>query len=257
MAKDAGFAKAILLIAVVAILAVTVVSAVYLYLVAGALHAANCSACYGTAPTATAQAISTGVARITVTASGSAYAIPTQAQVYLYVNGSGSTTSTATSNLAATLNQLNATLFPYVDGNASYISTQSYSLQKVYNQSSYIAAESILVTLPNIKNVSSLLGAIAGIPNVYVNNVNAQLSISQITALRSRALTAALSNATSQAQTLAGSAQLIAQNITISSSYLPGPFFSAAVAKLPNGGPTFFNGRSSVVETITVVFAVR
>jgi len=193
---------------------------------------------------------------IWVSASGFASSRPTQAIVLLTVNGSGITTALATTNISVTLNTLNSSLEKYVNNNSTLIKTLSYSLDKVYNKSAYVAVESLRVIIPNIRNVSPLLGEISSVPNVYVSEVAAALSDSQATALRSQALKNALANATAQARALAGNRTLTLHNISINSYYIYPYSLGASAALLKSDvTPAFFGGENKVVESITTTFS--
>src|SRR5271157_5672916 len=162
------------------------------------------------------QLIRPSMRTIAVTASGSASGIPAVAQVYIYANGTGTTSSNAALNLSVTLNTLNSTLMNYVGGNMSNISTDSYKLARINSSKmSYIAVEYLHATV-SAQRISSLLGALAGIQNVYVNGEYAMLSTSQSNILRNGALSSAFSNATSQARAIVGqSVALTPTNITV------------------------------------------
>ncbi len=219
---------------------------------------------------------------IAVSATGSASTLPSMAKLYLNVNGSGASTQGATANLSSAIDALNKTINPYINGNLSLIATTYYSVQKntcpygyypttvstttVYGQtpvpayqacntSRYTATESLTVTIPGINNASAALTALSGIPNVYVSNINTALSTPQITALRQEALQQALTNATMQAQAVAGNAALSVRNITVSSyNIYPGVYFNAATSGSSGKQATIFGGTSSVTESITVTF---
>ena len=190
---------------------------------------------------------------ITVSATGSASTVPSQGQISLWVNGSGATTQAATANLSSTMQLINASVQPYINGNTSMISTQSYNVYKAYNKSSYVATESIAITVPNAANLGAALSALSAIPNTYVTSAQATLSSSQMTALRNTALASALANASSQASVLSMGAPLTAWNITETSYYsYPFPVFSTAAATPSN--PTIFGGRQSVTASLRVVY---
>jgi uncharacterized protein YggE len=192
---------------------------------------------------------------IMISASGFASSRPSQAIVSLNINGSGATTAMATANISVTLNVLNSSLEKYINGNTTLIKTLSYSLYKVYNESVYTAVESLQVKIPNIQNVSPLLGDISSVPNVYVSDVSAVLSDSQATALRSQALQNALANATAQAQALAGNKILTLHNITVNSYYIYPYSLGASAALRSDVTPAFFGGENKVVESITTSFS--
>ena len=192
---------------------------------------------------------------IMVSASGFASSRPSQAVVSLTINGSGATTAIATTNISVTLNALNSSLEKYVNGNTTLIKTLSYSLYKVYNESVYTAVESLQVKIPNIQNVSPLLGEISLVPNVYVSDVSATLSDLQVTLLRNLALQNALANATAQAQALAGNKILTMHNITVNSYYVYPYSMGASAALKSDVTPAFFGGENKVAESITTSFS--
>ncbi len=219
---------------------------------------------------AVASAVGSGGARtpasigyVTVSATGGVNGYPTQAKVYLMVNGSGPTTQLATQNISLTLGQLNSTLYPFVGGNMSKVSTESYNIYKAYNKSAYVATEQVGVTVPEIGNVSMLLGALSRIPNVYVESTSAQLSDPQIAALRSQALAIAMQNATAQATAVLSGKGVSVDNVTISSYsvypyYYGGVFGGASIAPpAAASSPVFFSGTSRVSESVTVLFTYQ
>ena len=206
---------------------------------------------------------------VVVSATGSATSLPTQAQIYLTATGNGTTAQAATASLATTIAAVNKTLYRYVGGNLSMISTSYYSVQKstcpdyyptttVYppcNSTGYTASESLTITIPSINNTGSALTALANISNVSIGNIDTLLSNAQISALRQEALPTALTNATVQAQSLAGNAALVARNISVSSSnFYPGVYFNTASASPAAKQVQIYGGTSSVVENIRVVF---
>lgn len=195
-------------------------------------------------------------ARISVSASGIAYGSPQAATLYVLINGSGNTPEIATSNLSLSLSAFNSTVSKYIGGNLSRITTQSYSLQKVYNTTMYQASEYVSVSIPNIASISSLLGALSTINNVYINQVSADLSGQQVAAMTNEALKLALQNATAQAQTLAGNSTLTITNIsTIQSGPYPSYRYFSAAANTAGGNPIYFSGRQAVEETVNVQFS--
>lgn len=195
---------------------------------------------------------------IAVYATGVAYTVPTQAVVYVTVNATGNTTQSATQKLSSELSSFNTTIAKFINNNWTLVSTQSYNIYKIYNISGYRVSESIVITLPNINNSSVLVGALSAIPNVFVTNIQTSMPDWQVTLLRSSALQYALQNATSQARALAGGMSVSVQNISVS-SYNVYPYlgYSAANAQSAVNNPTFYNGRSKVVEAISVYFNYR
>ena len=192
---------------------------------------------------------------IVVSASGSAAAAPQHATLLVFVNGTGATTAIATSNLSQTLNTLNSTISPYIGVNASLINTQSYSLWQSRN-GTYVATESVSVSLPNILNVSKILGSLSLVKNVYIQGVGTQFSPQQVNSLTQQALKLAMANATNQAATLSPNKTITIRNISVSRSfyypYHPLGLGASSVSAAQN--PLFFSGRSSITETVTVVF---
>ncbi len=195
--------------------------------------------------------------RISISASGIAYASPSMATMYVTINGSGYTPAMATANLSETMDAFNSTVLKYIGGNMSGITTQSYSMRKVYNRTAYQAAEFVAVSIPNIGNVSPILGSISAINNVYVDQVEAQLSGSQTGAMINDALSQAVQNATSQAQEIAKNSTLTITNISVYST--PKYFYYplAAAAGAGTNGQLYFNGRQGVRETVSIEFLYR
>ncbi len=198
-----------------------------------------------------------GLTYITVTASGTSYAYPQSATLYVSMNGTGATSEIATANLSLTLNEFNYTVLKYIDSNTSRIRTQSYSLQKVWNSSNYEATELVSVSVPQVQNVTALLATLSLIQDVYINQVSAQFTNSQVGQLTQSALALALQNATSQATVLSGNNTVKIRNITVSRSYVyPFPLYSNAGLSSPRSQtPIFFNGRQGVEEQVTVLYS--
>ncbi len=194
---------------------------------------------------------------ITVSASGSASALPSQALLYITANGTGATVYDAVSNMSATMQSVNATLFGYVRGNTSMISTSQYSVYRTYNRSTYTASESVTVTIPNISDVNAALGKLSALTNVYVTGVTAQLSSDQVAQLRSQALKEALLNATGQAGELVAPKGVRLTNVSISGYVVrPYPVYSFNAAGVSKDvSPSFFGGTSKVSESISAVFS--
>ncbi len=198
-----------------------------------------------------------GLGTITVTASGSAYGSPSQATLSVTINATGATNAQAVANLSSSLDSFNSTIYRYVNGNLSMISTEYFNVYKIYNRSGYQATEQVSATIPNISNVSHAIGALSSIPNVYVTYAGAQLSASQIVSLRDIALSNAVSNATRQAQAVAGSSStLYVSNITVDSYYFYPVQLGTAVGAPASSSvsPQFYSGRSHVTESVTAVF---
>ncbi len=188
---------------------------------------------------------------ITITATGSAYATPDNTMVYIYANGTGTTTALATSNLSNTLGILNSTLFSYLSGNLSNIQTTSYQLYKAHNSSLYTATESFSVTIP-ISQAGPVLTSLASIPNVYITNVNVRLSKQQASSLMGQALSSAISNATSQAQQVAGQgARPMLVSVNVNGAYYNSP----GIYTPSSANPQIYGGISSVTESVTVKYS--
>ncbi len=193
---------------------------------------------------------------ISISASGIAYASPQTAMLYAMINGSGYTPAVATLNLSNTLSVFNSTILGYIGNNSSDITTQSYSLRKVYNKTAYEATEYVVVDIPNINNVSNILGLLSKVNDVYVGKVTSQLSGSQTSSMIKSALSLAVQNATAQAQAIAGNQSLSVLNVSIYSS--PIYPYSAFASAIPSGnGQLYFNGRQGVSETVSMEFSYR
>jgi len=233
-----------------------------------------------------------GVRTITVTASGIAYGYPDQASLSMFVNGTGQTAVAANSNLSATISAIGNALGPYVNDNLSKIQTQSYNLFKTriqmcsnvtkgptislpapfycsaqifngssfyccYNQSVFMATQTVVVTIPNINNASSAFTSISNLPNVGSQSLSQSLSDKESAMLMNNSLTSALDNATAQAQLLAGSGYTVAIiNISIQGS----PYFYSPYANFATSGPVgssgFFSGRIGVSRSVAVQFRI-
>ncbi len=197
-----------------------------------------------------------GLRYLTITASGTSYSYPQSAMLYVSMNGTGATSAIATSNLTLTLNEFNYTVAKYIGGNSSRISTQSYALQHVWNSSKYEATELVSVSIPQVQNVTPLLTVLSVIRNVYISQVSAQLTDSQIGQLTQTALAQALQNATSQAMVLAGNNTVTIKNITVSRNYVyPYPLYATSAGAPGSQNQLFFNGRQGVQEQVTVLYS--
>jgi uncharacterized protein YggE len=219
-----------------------------------------------------------GMRTITLTASGSASASPETAEVQVSMNATGATPALAEANLSSSVALMNSTVLPFLNGNTSKIQTTSYQIQQATNctyDSSmpyycithrlpyYVASESFEITVPKIGNSSGVITGLSRISGLELDGVQAALSADQQSSLNQQALSAALANATSQAQLLAGEGTPIeVENITVQSSevYYPyGVFAGAAVAapKATNSSAMFFGGVSTTQKSIRVVFAIK
>lgn len=215
---------------------------------------------------------------ITVTATGAASANPAAAKVYVTLNATGSSASLANANLATLVNRLNNTVLPYLNGNLSNIQTTSYQIYQPTNctypisqiyppvciphtQNYFVAIEGIAVTVPSISNVPQLVTQISAIPNLALQNVQAQLSDAQKSALNQQALSQALANATTQARLLAGSGtSLVIQNITVTNSQFIYPFAGAGALSVSSkslNGTAFFGGVTTIQKSVYVVFSMH
>ncbi|MHB1830101.1 MAG: SIMPL domain-containing protein [Candidatus Micrarchaeaceae archaeon] len=203
---------------------------------------------------------SQGLTHLTVSASGVSYGYPQVATIYVKMNGTGNNAAIAAANLSLTLSQFNFTILKYLNNNSSRISTQSYSLQRVYNSSKYEASEMVSLSVPQVANVSAILGTLSLIQNVFVIQTSSSLSSQQSEQLIQSALGLAIQNATSQAQVAAGSNEISIKNMTVSKGYVY-PMYPAAYSAGANAGsaqnPLFFNGREGVQEQVTVEFVYK
>lgn len=191
---------------------------------------------------------------VMVTATGAVRGIPDQEVVYINVNATGATTTAAVDALSATTASLNSTFYNYT-GNMSLVETTSFSVYKVYNESYYTAYESLSVTLPNANSTGNFLGAVSKMPNVYVNNVQAQFSAARISSMRGLALQNAIMNATLQAQAVAGGAAVHVGNITINNYGPYYPYFSNDIGATSGyRSPIVYTGTGSVTASITTTF---
>jgi uncharacterized protein YggE len=201
---------------------------------------------------------------ITITASGFASAKPSEADMSLVVNGTGKTSQEAVENLSTTLQAFNSTIGSYIDNNFSLVTTTYLNVYPriIYNYSSgfanrsgYIATEDLLVKLPSIDSVGSAVESLSSIPNIYVSYVIQRLSDSQITAMRSEALSDALTNATSQAAVLVGAGNLTVGNISINNYYVYPYNYANSMGKADIAAPLYYGGMNQIVESITVTFS--
>jgi uncharacterized protein YggE len=262
-----GLAKFSIVLSVLAILAVILMAFAF-----SAYNFRNRLSAYSVYSTSSQPQLST----ISITATGSAYAQPNEVILYITANSTQTTASAATSNLSIELSEINATIMPYVNSNSSAINTESYSLQRIQScypepipmnsiQSQYVytkcvytnysATSELKATLP-VSNASSVLYSLSNIKDVYISNVQASLSNSQLLSLQSMALQRALQNATSQAQELNGGMSVTAENITvINSYYLPSPIISIeALTSAAKGNALFYPKSMGTIKTIEVQF---
>ncbi|MDE1767903.1 MAG: SIMPL domain-containing protein, partial [Candidatus Micrarchaeota archaeon] len=199
----------------------------------------------------------------------------------------------ATANLSVALEQLNSSLYRYVNGNLSNMQTTYYSLNNQtygypcgpypagvagssngsaaqgvvypcgkYNATSmYVAQEQITATIPDIHNLSKVIGALSAVNGIHITNAAATLTGQQSSSLRKLAYASAMTNATSQAQALAGNATLSIQNITTSYyNFYPVPYAlgassAAGINSSIQVNPQFYSGSATVTESITVQFS--
>jgi len=237
-------------------------------------------------------AIGNGSAQtIAVSTSGTSYGYPDQATIYMYLNGTGQTPSSANANLSATIDAIGGALAPYVNNNMSLIQTESYNIFKgkmlicknvtrgptvslpppfycssslnytslycCYNQTAYIAAQSVTATIPNINNVSAAFTSVSSIPNVYSQSLSQKISDRQNAMLMNTSLAKALDNATAQAQILAGSSNNVeVLNVSVSAGPVYYPTYFTNGAQTSSSGSGFFAGRVGVTRSISVLFRV-
>ena len=214
---------------------------------------------------------------ITVTAVGAASAIPSLVKIDIVANATGRTADLANANLSSTLNELNSTLFPFLDGNVSLIRTLYYEVYQPTNCTYvggtypycvptklgyYAATEGIEVTIPDMENVPAAITGASGVPNLQIQDVQAQLSDSQQTVLGQEALAHALGNATAQAGILAGGAAHIRiENITVGYSQIVYPYalggLSESSASKASNSSAFYSSRITVQKSVYVVFGMR
>ncbi len=250
--------------AVLAVLAaIVVVELVLLFQLSGSVSLIRGEFGGGNQHTAT----NTSLSYLTITASGSVQAVPSKATLEVDFEGKGTTSYAATANLTSELNKANSTLIQYVNGNMSNIQTSYYS---VYNQSSYystyngyVATESVSVTIPNINNVSAAIGAISAINGTSVYGGAGELSDAQTTSMRTTALSGAITNATSQAQTLLPGKNFSISNMTVN-SYNRYPIYpvvagssALATSSKQTLSPSYFTGTQTLTESITVIFQYK
>ena len=201
---------------------------------------------------------------VSVSASGNAKGIPSMASVNLLVNATGSSTSAATANLSSELVAFNMTVYSYVGGNMSLVKTQYYSVSKTYSNNSsatpvYEAQEYVTVTLPQIARLNDFLSNITGVSSLQVQGVSAVLSDTQITQLRQQALQGAITNATAQARGIIGNATIVNTTVSVGSYYAyPYPIYASSNGgSVPTKGQLYYNGTSSVYESIQATFYYR
>ncbi|MDE1847051.1 MAG: SIMPL domain-containing protein [Candidatus Micrarchaeota archaeon] len=208
---------------------------------------------------------------ISATASGVAYGYPDRAVLYLTANATGSDAAGAGANLSTIVNSLNSTLSPFLNRNISLLQTQSFNLYKqqvpvcgsnstgakgpimCVNTTVFVATESIVVNLPNIRNVSAALIGISNVDGVSVQQATQSFSDQSFSQLMQQALTNAMENATDEAQVISGSSQLQILNITIQNY----PLIYAGQGAAAQTGNIYFPGRSGITRTVYVKFAVK
>jgi uncharacterized protein YggE len=173
----------------------------------------------------------------------------------------------------------NNTIASYIGGNESLVSTEYYNAGKTCSSSQiimpvgvgqfcnstansvYQVQESVTVTLPKIAQLNGFLANITGVPGLQVQNVNAELSGTQVTQLRHQALQGAIANATSQAKEVIGNATIVNSTVSVGSYYAyPYPVYAASSggpALTSRTGPLYYNGTSTVFESIQTTFYYR
>lgn len=203
---------------------------------------------------------------ISVYASGTVSGKPAQSTLYVMINGTGNTTEIAVSNLSNSLVAFNESVSKYINYNSSYITTQNYRVYQPYVRNNttnitYTAAEYLMVTIPNLENLSYVLGAFSMIPNVYVNSAQVEFSDSQKQALTAQAYAKAMSNATAQAQAIAGARDIYMINVTAQHGYLnPYPITTATITsyyKEAPSNPLYYANTSNLTASVNVVFGYR
>ena len=226
----------------------------------------------------------TQMSLIKITSSGTITAVPSEASVYLYLNGTGATSAAAVANLSSIAGTLNQTLMPLLNGNLSDMQTLNYNVyvpsQCPTNNATpyyyykpyycippggakfYVAAETLLVTVPDSTNINGAISKIAQVAGVGVGSVSAKISDSQQAALGQQALTLALANATSQAKALAGSGvQVSVINITVNNGGYFYPVYAtsgaASSGNATKNQSSFFVGTVDVTRSVSVVFGVK
>lgn len=213
--------------------------------------------------------------QLTITASGTASAPPTRSALTVSLQGLGKTAAVATANLTNETNQLNSSILKYINNNASLITTTYFNLYQsqgyYYTQSQgyyntyngYIATEQVSIQVPNLKNLSKIIGALSSIKNLTIYSYQATLSNSQITQLRSAALSNATANATSQAYAVLPNKSLTVINVSINNYryypiYINGAALKSAVTSpstVNATGPQLYGGTTSVTESVTITFS--
>ncbi|MDE1869097.1 MAG: SIMPL domain-containing protein [Candidatus Micrarchaeota archaeon] len=135
---------------------------------------------------------------------------------FITINASGTTPQLATASLNSSLEALNDTISGYINGNPSLISTSDYRV-KFYQSSTgpqFYALEGIAVTVPNINNVSAVIGSVPNAQNAYITGVGTGYTGPQA-ALVQQELTNLISNATQTAEYLAGTNKLYLTSVTV------------------------------------------
>jgi uncharacterized protein YggE len=220
---------------------------------------------------------------ITLTASGSASASPDMAEVMIAMNGTGPTAAMANANLSASVGVMNRTILPFLNGNTSLIQTTSYQISPATNCTYpagtstavipyycithklpyYVASESLEISVPNIRNSSAVITGLSKVPNIQLQGVQAAFSQGLQNTLNQKALSAALANATGQAQLLAGQGVSISvENITVQSGlmYYPEAYGTLSIASSPAvaaNSTAFYGGKGTTQRSIHVVFGIR
>jgi uncharacterized protein YggE len=189
---------------------------------------------------------------ITLTATGSVSEAPTQATLYININATGSTASSATANLSAYASSLNSTLSKLMIMNGTSIKTTSYSLYRIYNSTSYAASQGIEVIAP-LNATPGILTAISNVKGIRISDIAIGLSSQQSASMRSIALSMAMQNATSQAQSIAGIyAPVRLTNLVINSGNgIPPVIYSAQSAS----NAEIFPGTSALTVSVTATFS--
>ncbi len=206
---------------------------------------------------------------VSVSASGNAKGIPSMAEIDLFMNATGNSTAAATSNLSSKMTAFNRTVYGYIGGNTSLVKTQYLNVGVIYSNNTkakpvYQAQEYVTVTLPQLGRLNGFLANITGVPGIQVQDVSAILSDLQITQLRQQALTGAIANATSQARAIIGNVTIVNTTVSVGGyNTFPYPVYAVSAGGSAGGpailqrGPLYYNGTSSVMESIQATFYYR
>jgi uncharacterized protein len=193
---------------------------------------------------------------ITVQGSGTVSTIPDRAQISFGVE---TRAATARAALAANAAEMRKVIAAVKAAGATDVQTQSVSLQPQYAEAGtvqgYIAQNSVSGTIRELARAGAVIDAAveAGANQVY----GPSLSRGDQTELYRQALRAAVADARTRAQALAGAANLTLGRVTqvVESGSAPMPFASAVKAEDASGTP-IEAGTQQVVASVQVTFAV-